>query len=166
MMCGWYPVWLLDRRPAAASRQCIALSAGRDTRSEQVVDLGRFRWQDDNWPGPGLNELVIYELQIGTLTREGTFLTASERLTYLKELGVNAIQLMPVGDFPGRWNWGYDGVVLFASARCYGSPQELQSFVDRAYRLGIAVFRDVIYNHLGPHGNYLRECSRHYLSAN
>src|SRR4029434_1084572 len=96
---------------------------------------------------------------------DGTFASAADRLESLARLGVTAIELMPIADFPGRWNWGYDGVSLFAPARCYGTPDDLRRLVDRAHRLGLAVLLDVVYNHLGPDGNYLARFSPHYLAA-
>jgi 1,4-alpha-glucan branching enzyme len=109
-------------------------------------------------------DLVLYELHVGTFTPEGTFASAAARLPYLAELGVTAVELMPVADFPGARNWGYDGVDLFAPARCYGSPDDLRRLVDDAHRLGVAIFLDVVYNHLGPEGNYLSTFSPYYFS--
>jgi maltooligosyltrehalose trehalohydrolase len=121
----------------------------------EVVDSGRFQWSDQSWPGRSLNELVVYELHVGTFTPAGTFAGVKDRLPHLVELGVTAIELMPIGDFPGQRNWGYDGVALFAPARCYGRPEELADLVNTAHHLGLAVILDVVYNHLGPEGNYL-----------
>ncbi len=123
--------------------------------SSEVVSPTSFRWNDATWRGLPWHEAVIYELHIGTFTREGTFRAAAERLPYLKSLGVTVVEIMPVGDFPGRWSWGYDGVSLFAPDSCYGRPDDLKAFVDRAHALGIAVLLDVVYNHFGPEGNYL-----------
>jgi maltooligosyltrehalose trehalohydrolase len=131
----------------------------------EVVDAGAFAWTDAGWRGVGLDELVIYELHVGTFTPAGTFSGVAERLPALADLGVTAVELMPVADFPGRRNWGYDGVDLFAPARCYGRPDELRRLVDEAHRLGLAVILDVVYNHLGPDGNYLGAYSPFYLSA-
>jgi maltooligosyltrehalose trehalohydrolase len=130
----------------------------------QVVDPLGFRWSDARWRGIGLPELVVYELHVGTFTPRGTFAAAAERLPALRELGVTAIELMPVADWPGTRNWGYDGVALFAPARRYGSPDDLRQLVDRAHRLGIAVLLDVVYNHVGPDGAYLATFSPHYFS--
>ena len=110
------------------------------------------------------DQLVLYELHVGTFTAEGTFAAASRRLPDLARLGITAIQLMPVADFPGRRNWGYDGVALFAPARCYGSPDDLRALVDIAHHLGMAVLLDVVYNHFGPDGSYLGRFSLYYLS--
>ncbi len=130
----------------------------------QVVDPGAFSWTDAGWSPPPLAELVFYELHIGTFTPEGTFQAARRRLSYLRELGVTAVELMPVADFPGNRNWGYDGVALFAPARCYGAPDDLRGLVDAAHEMGLAVFLDVVYNHFGPDGAYAAAFSQHFLS--
>jgi maltooligosyltrehalose trehalohydrolase len=125
-----------------------------------------FGWSDGGtWQGISLEEMVIYEVHIGTATPEGTFETFIEKLLHLKSLGVNTIEIMPVADFPGTRNWGYDGVDLFAPANAYGGPQGLKRLVDAAHAQGIAVLLDVVYNHLGPSGNYLRDFSRSYFTA-
>ncbi|WP_370673915.1 malto-oligosyltrehalose trehalohydrolase [Pleomorphomonas sp. PLEO] len=121
----------------------------------EVVASDGFRWTDASWRGLPWHEAVIYELHIGTFTPEGTFKAAISRLAYLKSLGISVIEVMPVGDFPGRWSWGYDGVLLFAPDSRYGRPDDFKAFVDRAHALGIAVLLDVVYNHFGPEGNYL-----------
>jgi maltooligosyltrehalose trehalohydrolase len=120
----------------------------------EVVNLS-FDWHD--WKGLSLSELVIYELHIGTFTPEGTFDSAIGQLDRLRDLGVTAIEVMPVAQFPGNRNWGYDGVSLFAVQNSYGGPWAFQRFIDAAHRRGLAVLLDVVYNHLGPEGNYLRE---------
>lgn len=120
-----------------------------------VIDPYAFRWTDDAWRGRALEELVIYELHVGTFTEPGTFDAAIERLDALAALGVTAIQLMPIADFPGLRNWGYDGVFLYAPARAYGGAEGLKRLVDAAHRRGLAVLLDVVYNHFGPEGNYL-----------
>jgi maltooligosyltrehalose trehalohydrolase len=121
----------------------------------RVVDPSSFQWSDDDWRGIPLNEYVIYELHIGTFTESGTFDGAIEDLTRLRELGVTAIEIMPVAEFPGQRNWGYDGVSLYAPHSGYGGPEGLRRLVDAAHAAGIAVVLDVVYNHLGPEGNYL-----------
>jgi 1,4-alpha-glucan branching enzyme len=131
----------------------------------EVVDPGRFVWSDADWRGVRLEDLVLYELHVGTFTREGTFAAAADRLPLLRELGVTAIELMPVADFPGRRNWGYDPAALFAPARCYGTPDELRALVDAAHRLGLGVYLDVVYNHFGPTGAYATAFSRHFLTG-
>ncbi len=120
-----------------------------------VVDPNGFKWSDTSWTPPPLRELVIYELHIGTFTPSGTFRSAVEKLDYLVELGITAIEIMPIADFPGDRNWGYDGVSLYAPARVYGAPDDLRALVDAAHARGIAVILDVVYNHLGPDGNYI-----------
>jgi maltooligosyltrehalose trehalohydrolase len=129
----------------------------------QVIDPHAFAWRANEWARPPLRGRVIYEVHVGTFTPEGTFTAAAARLPALVELGVNAIELMPLADFPGRWNWGYDGVMPFAPARCYGTPDELRAMIDAAHALGLAVIVDVVYNHLGPCGNVLPRFSRRYL---
>jgi maltooligosyltrehalose trehalohydrolase len=121
----------------------------------QVVDPSRFRWSDGGWRGIGRKGQVVYELHVGTFTPGGTFAALERELPYFVELGVTTLELMPVADFPGRFGWGYDGVNLFAPTRLYGQPDDLRRLVDRAHALGLAVILDVVYNHLGPDGNYL-----------
>lgn len=128
------------------------------------VDPGRFRWNDEDWRGRPLGELVVYELHVGTFTPEGTWRAAAERLPGLAEIGITMIEMMPVAEFPGRCGWGYDGVNPFAPTHLYGTPDDLRAFVDRAHSLGIAVILDVVYNHFGPDGNYLHAFSPHYVS--
>ncbi|MCC7176813.1 MAG: malto-oligosyltrehalose trehalohydrolase [Acidobacteria bacterium] len=130
----------------------------------EIVDAARFAWTDHGWPGVALEALVIYELHVGTFTPEGTFRAAADRLPYLRDLGVTAVELMPVADFPGSRNWGYDGAALFAPARCYGTPDDLRGLVDTAHHLGLAVLLDVVYNHVGPDGAYLFAFSPWYFT--
>ncbi|HYD48442.1 MAG TPA: malto-oligosyltrehalose trehalohydrolase [Terriglobales bacterium] len=132
--------------------------------ASQVV-AAQFAWTDHGWRGIDLPGLSIYELHIGTFTATGTYAAAIDKLPCLRDLGVGAIELMPVGDFPGKHNWGYDGVSLFAPARCYGSPDELRQLVDAAHGHGLGVLLDVVYNHFGPDGAYLAHFSPYYLSA-
>jgi 1,4-alpha-glucan branching enzyme/maltooligosyltrehalose trehalohydrolase len=121
----------------------------------EVVDTDTFDWQHPDWRGRPWEEVVLYELHIGTFTEEGTFCAAIDRLDHLKRLGVTAIQLMPIADFPGRYGWGYDGVLPYAPESSYGRPEHLMELVDAAHECGICVFLDVVYNHFGPDGNYL-----------
>jgi len=130
-----------------------------------VVDPSRFVWHDEDWNGCALEDLVFYELHVGTFTPEGTFASVGSRLSHLRDLGVTAIELMPVADFPGRWNWGYDGAALFAPAHAYGTPDDLRTFVDESHRCGIAVFLDVVYNHFGPDGAYAPALSPAFFSS-
>ncbi len=121
----------------------------------EVVDASRFTWTDQSWRGIEMKDLAIYELHVGTFTPSGSFTGVREKLPALRALGITGVELMPVADFPGRRNWGYDGVCPFAPVRCYGSPDDLRALVDAAHGLGLAVLLDVVYNHLGPDGNYL-----------
>lgn len=130
----------------------------------EVVDPNQFSWSDTNWHGASREGLVIYELHVGTFTPAGTFAGVIERLPQLVELGVNAIELLPLADFPGQRNWGYDGVSLYAPPRCYGRPDDLCRLVDACHRHGLAIFLDVVYNHLGPDGNYLGAFCDYYFS--
>ena len=130
----------------------------------QVVDPGTFAWSDPAWRGVPLARAVIYEMHIGTFTREGTWAAAVEQLPALAELGVTVLELMPVAEFPGEFGWGYDGVDLFAPTRLYGTPDDMRRFVDAAHGLGLAVILDVVYNHFGPDGNYVSQFARAYLT--
>jgi maltooligosyltrehalose trehalohydrolase len=148
--------FLLDgqrRRPDPWAR---ALPVGVHGPAE-IVDLDAFVWTDHGWRGRPLHDLVLYELHVGTFTPDGTFDAIIPRLDRLAELGVTALELMPVASFPGIRNWGYDGVGLFAPQQSYGGPAGLQRLVDACHARGLAVFLDVVYNHLGPEGNYLAE---------
>jgi maltooligosyltrehalose trehalohydrolase len=122
-----------------------------------VVRPERFVWSDQDWKGVPREDLVFYELHVGTFTPEGTFESIIPRLPALRELGVTAVELMPVAQFPGPRNWGYDGVHLYAAQNSYGGPYGLQKLVDACHAAGLAIFLDVVYNHLGPEGNYLGE---------
>lgn len=128
-----------------------------------VVDPEQYVWHTPFWQPPAYFGRVIYELHVGTFTPEGTFRGAIERLGHLAALGVNTIELMPVAEFPGRCNWGYDGAMLFAPSRGYGTPDDLRALVDAAHGHGIAVILDVVYNHLGPFGNYLPMFAKSYF---
>lgn len=131
--------------------------------ASEVIDPA-FAWTDGAWRRRAERERVIYELHLGTFTAEGTWRAAQERLADLKALGVTTIEVMPIADFPGRFGWGYDGVNLFAPCRLYGRPEEAKAFVDAAHGLGLAVILDVVYNHLGPDGNYLGQFTRDLVS--
>ncbi len=123
----------------------------------EVTDLKRFRWTDSSWKGIQPDEMLFYELHTGTFTEEGKFEGIIQRLDYLLDLGITVIELMPVVQFPGQRNWGYDGVYPFAVQQSYGGAERLMQLVNSCHNNGIAVFLDVIYNHLGPEGNYLGE---------
>jgi maltooligosyltrehalose trehalohydrolase len=123
--------------------------------ASEVVDPRAFLWEDDAWRGRSWHEAVVYELHVGTFTPGGTFVSAIERLPHLAALGVTAIELMPLADFAGRRNWGYDGVLPFAPDSSYGTPDGLKRLVQAAHRQGLMIFLDVVYNHFGPEGNFL-----------
>lgn len=123
--------------------------------SSEVIDLAAHAWRETAWRGRPWAETVLYELHVGAFTREGTFRAAIEKLDHLATLGITAIQIMPIGDFPGRYGWGYDGVLPYAPESSYGRPQDFMAFIDAAHARGISVFLDVVYNHFGPDGNYL-----------
>ena len=121
----------------------------------QVIDPLLWEWQDENWLGRPWEEVVVYEIHTGTFTSEGSFQAIKQRLDYLVDLGITAIELMPIADFPGKRNWGYDGVLMFAPDSAYGTPKELKDLVQTAHNKNLMVFLDVVYNHFGPKGNYL-----------
>jgi maltooligosyltrehalose trehalohydrolase len=130
----------------------------------QIVDPHTFRWNDQAWTGAVLEGQVIYELHIGTFTRDGTFAAAARELRELSRAGITMIEVMPIAEFHGRFGWGYDGVDLYAPAHLYGAPDDVRAFVDVAHCCGIAVILDVVYNHFGPVGNYLRAFSPSYFT--
>jgi len=123
--------------------------------ASMIVDPNAYHWQSLEWRGQSWPDAVLYELHVGTFTQEGTFAAARARLPHLRDLGVTALQIMPLAAFPGQRNWGYDGVLQFAPASCYGAPSDLKALIDGAHRLGMMVLLDVVYNHFGPEGNYL-----------
>ena len=163
---GWFT--LITSQASAGSRYRFCIDGGLrvpDPASRfqpedvhgpsQVIEPRDWQWRDDAWTGRPWEEAIIYELHVGTFTREGTFSAVRERLDYLVGLGVTAIELMPVADFPGTRNWGYDGVLLFAPDSRYGTPNDLKALIDTAHQKGLMVLLDVVYNHFGPEGNYL-----------
>ena len=121
----------------------------------QVVDREAYQWRDQQWMGVAKQDLVIYELHLGSFTAGGTYQSAIARLDELVDLGITAIELLPLAQSPGKWNWGYDGVNYFAARNTFGTPDDLKYFVDECHARGLAVINDVIYNHVGPEGNYL-----------
>ncbi len=141
------------RRPDPASRFQPAGVHG----PSRIVDSRAYRWRDQTWRGVAKSDLLIYELHLGAFTEDGTYAAAAERLSELKELGVTAVELMPLAESAGSWNWGYDGVLFYAPHHTHGSPDDFRKFVDRAHELGLAVILDVVYNHFGPEGNYFRD---------
>lgn len=130
----------------------------------QIIDPTTYVWQDSGWEGVSLLGQIIYELHIGTFTREGTWLAAIEHLNRLAELGITVIEVMPVAEFDGEFGWGYDGVDLFAPTRLYGEPDDFRRFVDAAHTHKLGVILDVVYNHFGPSGNYVGQFSDNYFS--
>ncbi|MDX2080655.1 MAG: malto-oligosyltrehalose trehalohydrolase [Terrimicrobiaceae bacterium] len=127
-----------------------------------VVDPQLFGWSDGDWRRPAFRDLVIYELHVGTFTEAGTFRGAIERLDHVRRLGATAIEILPVADFPGTRNWGYDGVLIYAPARAYGAPDDFRALVNAAHERGLAVILDVVYNHFGPSGNHVLSFSPDY----
>lgn len=130
----------------------------------EVIDSGAFDWRDRDWKGRRWEEAVLYELHVGTFTPAGTFAAVSERLEYLVDLGITAVELMPVADFPGQRNWGYDGVFPFAPDSTYGRPEDLKELVQSAHDRGLMILLDVVYNHFGPEGNYLRSYAPQFFT--
>ncbi len=130
-----------------------------------LVRPERFAWTDQDWKGLDRADLVFYELHIGTFTAEGTFDAVIPRLAALRNLGVTAIEIMPVGQFPGSRDWGYDGVLPYAAQDSYGGPHGLQRLVNACHAHGLAVFLDVVYNHFGPEGNYLAEFGPYFTDS-
>ncbi len=130
----------------------------------EIVDPTAFAWKDQTWQGRAWEEAVLYELNVGTFTKEGTFQAVEKKLPELANLGVTAIELMPLADFPGRWGWGYDGVLPYAPDSSYGRPEDLKSLVQAAHNLGLMVFLDVVYNHFGPEGNYLHVYAKRFFT--
>jgi maltooligosyltrehalose trehalohydrolase len=163
---GWHE--LTTGRAGIGSRYLFAIDGGLrvpDPASRfnpddvhgasEVIDPRAFVWEDAHWPGRPWHEAVIYELHVGSFSEEGSFAGVERRLGELADTGVTAIELMPVADFPGARNWGYDGVLPFAPDAQYGRPEDLKRLVQSAHRHGLMVLLDVVYNHFGPEGNYL-----------
>jgi maltooligosyltrehalose trehalohydrolase len=171
---GYWSGSVAEARPGMQYRYRLESGDFPDTASRfqpegphgpsQIVDPSSFAWTDQNWRGVTREGQVIYEMHIGTFTQEGTWAAATEQLPHLAELGITLLEVMPVADFPGRYGWGYDGVNLFAPTRLYGAPDDFRRFVDRAHALGLGVILDVVYNHLGPDGNYVKKFAPHYFS--
>lgn len=162
--------WFICRQPAAAAGQQYRFRINRQTLVPDpasrcqvqdihgpslICDPKAFCWQDTDWQGRPWEEAVIYEIHVGTFSPQGTFAGVTERLDYLAGLGITAIELMPVAEFPGKYDWGYDGALLFAPSHNYGRPEDLKELVQAAHQKGLMVFLDVVYNHFGPEGNYL-----------
>jgi malto-oligosyltrehalose trehalohydrolase len=162
---GWFSLTTDDAHAGTRYRylvdgQAVADPASRHQPEDvhgpsEVIDARAYEWRDKAWRGRPWEEIVLYELHTGSFSESGDFAGIAGHLDHLQELGVTAIELMPIADFPGRRNWGYDGVLLFAPDARYGRPEDLKRLVDAAHARGIAVFLDVVYNHFGPEGNYL-----------
>src|SRR5579859_1588267 len=163
---GWYE--LVTREARAGNGYQFRINGGQlvpDPASRfqsegvhgvsEVIDPDSYEWKDSNWHGRPWEEAVVYELHTGTFSPEGTFAGAERKLDYLVDLGVTAVELMPVSAFPGQRNWGYDGVLPFSPASAYGRPDDLKRFIDTSHSKNLMVFLDVVYNHFGPEGNYL-----------
>src|SRR5260370_2694183 len=133
--------------------------------SSRIVDPTTFLWSDAEWRGKQLKGQIIYEMHVGTFTPEVTWSAAVEQRPELARIGITVIEVMPIADFPGNFGWGYDGVDLFAPTHLYGAPDDLRSFVNHAHSLGLCIILDVVYNHFGPDGNYVRVFSDHYFTA-
>ncbi len=131
----------------------------------RLIDHAAFHWTDDHWQAKPLSSAIVYELHIGTFTRQGTFRSAIERLDYLADLGITHIELMPLNEFSGDWGWGYDGVDLYAPHHAYGTPDDLKALVNACHENGLAVILDVVYNHFGPIGNYLNRFGPYFTDA-
>jgi maltooligosyltrehalose trehalohydrolase len=130
----------------------------------EIIDPTKFRWTDQTWQGVSSQGNVLYEMHVGTFTREGTWEAASRELKELADFGITVIEVMPIADFPGRFGWGYDGVNLFAPTRLYGRADDFRRFIDDAHEARLGVILDVVYNHLGPDGNYLAQFSQDYFT--
>ncbi|QWF72496.1 malto-oligosyltrehalose trehalohydrolase [Methylomonas paludis] len=172
---GWFQLETAQATSGTLYRYCIDRSllvpdpASRANPDDvqgpsQVIDPASFNWLDADWLGRPWSEAVIYELHLGTFTAEGSCTAAIQRLDYLVDLGVTAIELMPLADFPGTRNWGYDGVLLFAPDHSYGTPDELKTLVQAAHVRGLMVLLDVVYNHFGPEGNYLHHYAPQFFN--
>jgi maltooligosyltrehalose trehalohydrolase len=133
--------------------------------ASQIVGSKAYRWRDGRWKGLRIEGQVVYEMHIGTFTFEGTWAAACEFMPNLAETGITLLEVMPVAEFPGKFGWGYDGVDLFAPTHLYGGPDDFRSFVDYAHSLGLGVILDVVYNHFGPDGNYLKHFSDDYFTG-
>lgn len=130
----------------------------------QIIDPFKYKWKTEEWKGCKLEGQIIYEMHIGTFTKEGTWEAAIKELPELARIGITSLEVMPVADFPGKFGWGYDGVNLFAPTRLYGSPDDFRKFIDEAHALGMSVLLDVVYNHFGPDGNYIAQFSKDYFT--
>ena len=154
----------LDSAPSALPDPASRFQPEGPLGPSMIIDPARFVWHDVDWKGVKIEGQVFYEMHIGTFTTEGTWLAARQQLKTLKDLGVTVLEIMPVHDFCGRYGWGYDGVNFFAPTRLYGTPDDFRAFVDDAHGIGLGVILDVVYNHAGPVGNFLKDFSDDYFT--
>jgi len=173
---GWFEIITADAAPGSIYRFQIdgkldvpdpaSRFQPRDVHGpSEVVDPASFYWRDNSWRGRPWEETVIYELHVGTFSPEGNFRGVEQKLDYLQSLGVTAIELMPLSDFPGKRNWGYDGVLPFAPDSSYGRPEDLKQLVQATHAQRLMVFLDVVYNHFGPEGNYLHAYAPQFFTS-
>ena len=173
---GWYK--LVDPDAKAEERYGFSVDGAEDLvpdpasrfqaddqdRRSTIVDASGFQWADGAWSGRPWSEVVLNEMHVGTATAAGTYVALAEKLETLKDVGITAIELMPIAEITGKRNWGYDGVLPFAPNNAYGTPDELKTFVDKAHGLGLMVFLDVVYNHFGPTGNFLHSYAKSFFT--
>ena len=173
---GWFELITHDARAGALYRYQIddgekvpdpaSRFQPRDVHGpSEIINPSSFNWVDESWHGRPWEDAVIYELHVGTFTPEGTFSGVENKLEYLADIGITAIELMPLSDFPGRRNWGYDGVLPYAPDSSYGRPEELKRLIQSAHAKGVMVFLDVVYNHFGPDGNYLNVYAPQFVTG-
>ena len=156
--------FLLDEDPKPYPDPASRFQPDGPHQLSEVIDPTSYEWHDQQWTGPDLDDPVLYEMHLGTFTPDGTAASALPHLQALADMGITVLQVMPVAEFPGRFGWGYDGVQLFAPYHGYGRPDDLRRLVDRAHAAGLGVILDVVYNHVGPDGNYLPTFARSYFS--
>ena len=161
--CG-HALLVPARRRSTPARSGIPAPARGPHGPSAIVDHGAFVWTDADWRGVPADQLAIYELHVGTFTEEGTFAAAESRLGEIADLGITALELMPIAECAGRWNWGYDGVDLFAPSHNYGTPDDLRRLINAAHAHGLAVILDVVYNHFGPDGAYVHAFSPYFTT--
>ena len=173
---GWYK--LVDPEAKAGARYGFAIDGADDLvpdpasrfqaddedRRSTIVDAGKYAWSDGAWSGLPWSEVVLNEVHVGTATAAGTYAGLAEKLATLREVGITAIELMPIAEITGKRNWGYDGVLPFAPNNAYGTPDELKALIDKAHGLGLMVFLDVVYNHFGPTGNFLHSYAESFFT--
>jgi maltooligosyltrehalose trehalohydrolase len=172
---GWFELHVAEARPGTRYRFRIdneidIADPGSHFQPEDVAGPSevideRFDWKAKDWKGRPWHEAVFLESHVGTFTKEGTYRAMIGKLDHLVETGITALELMPIADFPGRWNWGYDGVLLYAPDSSYGRPEDLKALIDAAHQRGLMVFLDVVYNHFGPEGNYLGRLAPEFFSS-